>query len=235
MTSARRAAAEAWAFRARVEQEAALRFDWLAGVVAGFDAGSPVPAMMRRAADDERRHTELCATLAASLGQSVALDGDPKFVSIAPRSLDERKAALYEVVAACCLTETESMATLTTLLAVETDPEVREVLHAISRDEVVHSRMGWAHLSRESVAAEVAFLGPLVPGMLAGTIDEGLFGPPPTDEDPEGLLRFGVLPLQKKREVFLGTLEQVVFPGLERFGVDPEPGRRWLAQAAAQR
>ena len=57
MTSARAAAAEAWAFRARVEQEAALRFDRLAAVVAGFDSASPVPAMMRRAADDERRHT----------------------------------------------------------------------------------------------------------------------------------------------------------------------------------
>ena len=118
-------------------------------------------------------------------------------------------------------------------MAAEPDPEVRDVLHSISRDEVVHCRMGWAHLSRESAAGEVAFLGQLIPGMLAGTIDEGLFGAPPADEDPDGLLRLGVLPLEKKREVFLGTLEQVVFPGLERFGVDPEPGRRWLARAAA--
>ena len=232
MTSARRAAAEAWAFRARVEQDAALRFDRLATVVAGFDPGSPVPAMMRRAADDERRHTELCARLAHGLGNPVALDAGDELASIAPGSLDERQAALYEVVAACCITETESMATLTTLLARETEPNVREVLHSISKDEVVHSRMGWAHLSRESVAAEVAFLGPLIPGMLAGTIDEGLFGSPPPDEDPEGLLRLGVLPLAKKREVFLGTLEQVVFPGLEKFGVDPAPGRAWLARAA---
>jgi rubrerythrin len=235
VSSARRAAAEAWAFRARVEQDAALRFDRLAKVVAGFDRDSPVPAMMRRAADDERRHTELCARLAGQLGTPVVLDPDAAFASIAPRSLDERKAALYEVVAACCITETESMATLTTLLAGEPDPEVREVLHGISRDEVVHARIGWAHLSRESVAAEVAFLGPLIPGMLAGTIDEGLFGDPPADEDPEGLLRLGVLPPSKKREVFLGTLEQVVFPGLEKFGVDPEPARQWLARAAAPR
>jgi len=233
VTSARRAAAEAWAFRARVEQEAALRFDQLAAIVAGFDPGSPVPAMMRRAADDERRHTEMCARLAQSLGDYVALDPGAELPSIAPRSLDARQAALYEVVAACCITETESMATLTTLLACEAEPEVREVLHGISRDEVVHARIGWAHLSRESVAAEVAFLAPLVPGMLAGTIDAGLFGPAPPDEDPEGLLRLGVLPLAKKREVFLGTLEQVVFPGLERFGVDAGPAREWLARAAA--
>ena len=232
MTSARRAAAEAWAFRARVEQEAALRFERLAAAVAGFDPGSPVPAMMRRAADDERRHTELCAQLAATLGTPVVLDEESELPSIAPRSLDERQAALYEVVAACCITETESMATLTTLMACEPDPEVRAVLHSISKDEVVHSRMGWAHLSREAAAGQVAFLGPLIPGMLAGTIDEGLFGVPPADEDPEGLLRLGVLPLEKKREVFLGTLEQVVFPGLEKFGVDPDPGRRWLARAA---
>ena len=232
MTSARRAAGEAWAFRARVEQEAALRFDRLAATVASFDPGSPVPAMMRLAAEDERRHTELCARLAGSLGSPVVLDPAAELPSIAPGSLDARQAALYEVVAACCITETESMATLTTLLAGEADPEVREVLHSISRDEVVHSRMGWAHLSRESSSGDVAFLGPLVPGMLAGTLDEGLFGEPPADEDPEGLLRLGVLPLAKKREVFLGTLEQVVFPGLERFGVDPEPGRQWLAHAA---
>ncbi len=231
MTSARRAAAAAWAFRARVEQEAALRFDRLAATVASFDADSPVPAMMRRAADDERRHTQLCARLAGSLGSPVALE-PMELPAIAPRSLDTRKAALYEVVAACCITETESMSVLTTLLAGEPDPEVREVLHAISRDEVVHSRMGWAHLAREASTAEVAFLGPLVPGMLAGTVDEGLFGAPPADEDPEGLLRLGVLPLAKKREVFLGTLEQVVFPGLEKFGVNPEPARQWLAHAA---
>jgi len=232
VTAARRTAAEAWAFRARVEQEAALRFDRLAAVVAGFDPGSPVPAMMRRAAEDERRHTELCARLAGSLGCPVALEPMPEYPPIAPPSLDARQAALYEVVAACCITETESMATLTTLLGGEPDPEVREVLHSISRDEVLHSRMGWAHLSRESSSAEVAFLAPLVPAMLAGTIDEGLFGLPPPEEDPEGLLRLGVLPLAQKREVFLGTLEQVVFPGLERFGVDPEAARQWLAHAA---
>ncbi len=164
MTAARRAAAEAWAFRARVEQEAALRFDRLATIVASFDSDSPVPAMMRRAADDERRHTELCARLASTPGSPVTLDPAAELPVIAPRSLDARQAALYEVVAACCITETESMATLTTLLAAEPDPEVREVLHAISRDEVVHARMGWAHLAREASVAEVAFLGPLVPG-----------------------------------------------------------------------
>ena len=232
MTSARRVAAEAWGFRARVEEEAALRFDWLATAIAGFDAASPVPALMRRAAEDERRHAGLCAGLAESLGVPVRL-GAGEWLRVAPESLDARSATLYEVVAACCITETESMSVLTTLLAEEHAPGIREVLHAIARDEVVHSRMGWAHLAREAEAGGVAFLSPLIPVMLAGTVDDALFGPPPEDEDGAGLLRLGVLPHRQKRESFVGTLEQVVFPGLERFGVDPAPARVWLEARTA--
>lgn len=227
MTSARRVAAEAWGFRARVEEEAALRFDGLATTIAGFDAASPVPALMRRAAEDERRHTGLCAELAERLGAPVQLGG-AAWAAVAPRSLDVRSGALYEVVAACCITETESMSVLTLLLAEEHAPGIREVLHAIAKDEVVHSRMGWAHLAREAEAGAVDFLAPLVPVMLQGTVDDSLFGPPPEDEDGEGLLRLGVLPHLRKRESFVGTLEQVVFPGLDCFGVDPGPARAWL-------
>ena len=154
--------------------------------------------------------------------------GDGAWVRVAPPSLDLRSAALYEVVAACCITETESMSVLTTLLAEDHDPGIRDVLHAIARDEVVHSRMGWAHLAREAEAGEVGFLSPLVPVMLTGTVDDAPFGPGPAEDDGDALLRLGELPHLRKRESFVGTLEQVVFPGLERFGVDPGPARAWL-------
>ena len=46
----RRIAAEAWAFRTRVEREAADRFTRrLATTISRFDAASPLPAMMQRA------------------------------------------------------------------------------------------------------------------------------------------------------------------------------------------
>src|SRR5205807_9161650 len=53
----RRIAAEAWAFRTRVEHEAADRFTRLATAISRFDAASPLPAMMQRAAD--RKSTRL--------------------------------------------------------------------------------------------------------------------------------------------------------------------------------
>ena len=51
----RRIAAEAWAFRTRVEREAADRFTRLATTISRFDAASPLPAMMQRAGGAARR------------------------------------------------------------------------------------------------------------------------------------------------------------------------------------
>jgi len=222
----RRAAGEAWAFRTRVEREAAQRFARLAGVIAAFDPGSPLPPLLREAADDEQRHAALCAKLAAVHGRPAPESADE--TAIAPRSLDARAAALYEMVAACCITESESVATLTTLLASDVEPEVESVLREIARDEVAHARMGWAHLAREAALSDASFLGPLIPAMLSGTVDEGLFAAGPAELEDPGLLRHGVLPHAQKRAIFVGTLEQVVFPGLAKFGIDDAPARAWL-------
>jgi hypothetical protein len=221
----RREAGEAWSFRARVEIDAERRFGRLAEVIASFDPRSPVPALLRKARDDERRHAELCASLARSYGVEPGAPAEGP--SIAPASLTVRQAALYEMVAACCITETESVSTVTTLLAAEAERAVRSVLHEIARDEVSHSRMGWAHLAREATAWDVRLLSRFIPVMLAGTVGEEFFTPAPPQSAE--LLRLGVLPRDKKQEIFVGTLLEVVLPGLEQHGIDSGPARSWLA------
>jgi len=230
--SLRRRAGEAWAFRARVESEAARRFERLAKEIAALDQGSPVPALMRSAAADERRHQKLCAELSASYGEEAEEAPDAR---IAPAHLAPRQAVLYEVVAACCITETESMATLTTLLGENAEPRVREALHEIARDEVAHARTGWTHLAREAAASDVYFLGALIPVMLQGTVEDALFAPADAEAESAELLRHGVLPHSRKRELFAGALREVIFPGLARFGIDLEPARAWLSSALARR
>ncbi|MGO8971722.1 MAG: ferritin-like domain-containing protein [Myxococcaceae bacterium] len=222
-------AGEAWAFRARVELDAALRFTRLAAAIAEFDPDSPAIPLMLRAAEDEQRHAVLCAELSATYGVVVeAIPAVP--ADVAPVGLARRQAVLYEVVAACCITETESVATLATLLAEQAEPNVRSVLHEIARDEVIHGRMGWAHLAREAASVDVAFLSLWIPVMLAGTVDDSLFGDAEAAaQEDGGLLRYGVLPHSRKRDVFARTLLDVVFPGLETFGVDAGPARAWLA------
>jgi hypothetical protein len=145
--------------------------------------------------------------------------------------LVEREKLLYEVVAACCITETESMSVLTTLLHSARGERMRAVLHEIARDEVTHSRLGWAHLAHEHGQIDVRFLGSLVPVMLEGTVSDALFAAAaaPELEDPQ-LLQHGVLPHSTKRTIFVQTLMDVTFPGLETFGVDTGPARRWLDQ-----
>ena len=120
------------------------------------------------------------------------------------------------------------MATVTSLLSEDAVPRVREVLHEIARDEVGHSRMGWAHLAREAAFLEVSFLGRWIPSMLAGAAG-ATFEPFDAALDSAELLRYGVLPISRKREVFVQTLHAVVFPGLEQFAISTSPAREWLA------
>lgn len=227
MIDVRRVAGEQWAFRAGVEHDAARRFARLATEIDALDPPSPVPALLRIATADERRHAVLCERLASSYG--AAPRPPPREVPIAPPSLTPRERVLYEMVAACCLTETESVATVTTLLAGETEPAVREALHEIARDEVNHSRMGWAHLAREAQRSDVSFLSRCVPVMLRGMTDPALFSP--GEPEPDELLRHGVLPRDRKRETFVSTLREVVLPGLAQFGIDIAPAEAWLWRA----
>ncbi len=226
----RRSACEAWAFRHRVEVEAALRFDRLAERLRQLDVPADLVAHARSAAEDERRHAELCRALTVQYGSAPA-EPPLQAPEVAPRRLALRDAVLYEVVAACCITETESVGVVTTLLAVQATPQVLAALRQIARDEVAHSRLGWAYLTYEQARGEVAFLSPLIPQMLEGTAGPALFQPAPADEPAaERLAEHGVLSRQAKRETFLAALEQVILPGLERSGVDPAPAHAWLAR-----
>ncbi len=228
-----RVAGEAWSFRWKVEREAELRFARLSTDLALIGAAPELSALALRSSDDERRHAALCAELALEYGEPIPASPGA-FAEIAPRGLLRRGRVLYELVAACCITETESMAVLTTLLAHARRPRLRAVLRELAADEVAHSRLGWAHLAGESVRGVAGFLGPLVPRMLEGGAEPDLFRPAPVELDDEALLEHGVLPRTLKRDVFTGTLADVVFPGLERFGVDAAPARAGLAAKRAE-
>jgi hypothetical protein len=217
-----------------VEADAALRFERLAERLAAIGAARSIVALARRSGRDERRHAEICARLARALGARMParLPGAPR--EIAPAGLLPRGQVLYEVVAACCVTETESMSVLTTLLSAVRGRRMRDVLRQLASDEVRHSRLGWAHLASEHAAGVTSFLGPLVPAMLEGSAAPDLFEAVAAAREDPRLLEYGVLPHGLKREVFARALEEVVFPGLERYGVEAGPGRAWLASKRRQ-
>jgi rubrerythrin len=226
-------AAKAWAFRRDVELDAEARFRRMAERLVQVDALPEVVELAKRASDDERRHAKLCADLAQDYGAELTPSIAPPS-EIAPPRLAIRERVLYEVVAACCVTETESTGVLTTLLSSLRSGKIERVLRELLRDEVGHSRLGWAHLAHESGRGPVQYLGPLIPYMLEGSIPPGLFSTEDDEQESSELLQHGVLPLSLKRSVFSQTLEQVVFPGLERLGVDSAPARLWLERQQDQ-
>ena len=222
-------AASAWKARWQVELEAEARFARLACRMERIGAAPEIVDLARRASQDERRHAGLCADLARSYGEAVPSTYAPAIREITPSGLRLRGQVLYELVASCCITETESMGVLTTLLGAARSPNLRRVLRELAQDEVGHSRLGWAHLASEHAQGTTAFLGPLIPSMLEGSIDARLFSKATGGQEDAGLLEHGVLPPRLKLDVFRQTLEEVVFPGLDHLGVDVAPARRWLA------
>jgi rubrerythrin len=222
-------AASAWSFRWRVELEAEARFARLADRLERAVADPRLVRLARRAAGDERRHARRCAAQAAAHGAPVSGPPPPP-PEVAPSHLPRREALLYELVAACCVAESGSVAVLTSLLAVVRAPALRAVLHELTVDEVDHARLGWAWLASEHRRGANGFLGPYLPAMLEGSVDEDLFDRvDPARNDPR-LLQSGVLPQAARRDLWVRTLAEVIFPGLEGVGVDTGPGRAWLAR-----
>ncbi len=218
-----------WAFRARAEREAMERFGRIARELRAHDASAVVVEMAERAIDDERRHIAICAETASRYGRPDEATEPSSAGPIGPSALGTRERILYEMVAFCCVTESINAALMTVSYGCATAAPVKSAVREILRDEVTHSRMGWAHLAAERRHAELGWLGAALPAMLAGTVREEFFDPLDADGtvDP-GIAGHGELPRSLRLQVFMKTLDDVVFPGLEAHGVPTERGRRWL-------
>lgn len=230
MVDARVLAARVWQRRYRVEIEAMLRFERLALELQALGGLDPVIQRAATAADDERRHALLCSQLIEHFGEDVPVlpSMDPKPLRL-PKAT-ARECLLYEVVALCCVTETLSTALLGTMREVASDDATLSTMRTILKDEVRHSQLGWAHLAAEHAAGCRDVVGQRLAAMLAETVQAELFSALPEHPLQSQLDGFGMLGRQKRCEIFVETMDQVVFPGLARYGVDVAGGRDWLAK-----
>jgi len=230
--ASRRHADQVWAARHGVETGAALRFGSLSRRL--WEAGAPeaLVELSARAARDETRHASRCEDILRSRKAPVP-PPETRVLEYAPLELTPEQRLAYEVVAQSCVSETESMATLVTLLDAAHDEMLKTILHELARDEVQHARLGWGYLTWARPRMDLAFLAPLLPRMAAGTAGPDLFraGPPGTD-DP-ALFHFGVVPHSERQRVYLETIDTVVIPGMVEHGVDTAPLQRWAEQQRA--
>jgi hypothetical protein len=220
------AAGALWAFRATAELDAAARFQRIEGELRRLHASAALADLAAKAAVDERRHHVLCAELAQRFGRREVASVERRAGPLDAGLHDPRQQLLYEVVAMSCITESLSAALLLQMRKDAEDDAVARVVHAVLRDEVSHAQLGWGHLAAESSRIHTAFLGPCLPRMLAATVDEEIFGEGTAPGDD--LAAWGGLPRATRCEIFVGTMRDVVFPGLRRFGVDTAAGEQWM-------
>lgn len=228
--SARRTLSGVWAYRANAEREAEARFRRLARELAEVGAPPEAISLAERAVRDEQRHAALCVALATHYGGGSPALGPVEDVPLGPRQASLAERVLYEAVAFCCITETLNSALMQVAHEHARVPEARAALRSILRDEVQHSRIGWAHLGTERQRG--TGLGPrelslAIPRMLAGAVREELFSPGPDPRDAEALARHGELSEALRLEIFESCLRDVIGPGLEAAGIDTGPMRGW--------
>ena len=218
--------AQVWAVRHGVETGASLRFAALSQGMRAAGAPATLVELAARASEDEIRHAAHCADI-LRLRQADVPPPETRLLFFGPRDLGAEQRLTYEVVAQSCISETESMATLITLLDAASDAHLKAVLQELARDEVQHARLGWAYLAWAKDRLDLTFLSAYLPAMAAAATGEDLFRPGPPEADDPALLSAGVVPKHDRRRIYLETLHSVVIPGFEEFRVDTGPLREW--------
>ena len=228
-----------WAFRARAERDAIARFRRLSSELARQGAERRVVELATAAVDDEERHARLCSDLARHYG-SRDTPGIGSAPAIGPRGAPPADQLLYEVVAFCCVTETLNTSLMHVAYTRARVPYVREAIREILRDEIWHSRLGWAHLHAARADGQGAFLSLALPRMLAGAVRMELF----SDSTAKARTSSTCSPITASSRRRPGSRSSNLrratccFPGSKRWESTPTPrefGSRRLEPRAQQR
>ncbi len=219
--------ARVWLHREKVEHEAAAQFHRLGGEMRAAGLPRRIIDLADAAAADEAEHAILCRRVVDHLAPGLApLVPDP-VGPLGPVGLSAGRRALYASVALACVTETFSTALLLEMQRLATDPLVGATVHRILRDEINHSRLGWGHLAWAVEREDVSWLALFLVGMVHALIRSDL--PPasyddetaPADQPGEGQ---GVLSAARIRDVATRAFEDVIAPGLARYGIVARSG-----------
>jgi hypothetical protein len=225
---ARAELAAIWQERGASELKVAGGFSALSAQLIEHGTGDGVLKLVSRAVRDEVHHAEIAVEMAARY-RSSAIDWPPPSAFPVPvlAPADGRLRATLLVIAMCCINETLACGILEGQLSIATSPLTRAALQTVLADEIDHARAGWAHLSTPFVTTgmkdEIAagWLPRLLNARLKDLVDED--APFPGEQLPD----HGILTRTARKQIVATALEDVVFPGFARAGIDPAKAREW--------
>lgn len=229
------AVAAMWRYRERVEYEAAALFVALADDLDAARLPS-LAARARTAAADERRHALRCRAIVDACYPELA-PLPPRTIAVAPVTPpragvtglsetgatpepDPARRALYASVAMGCVTETLSCALL---VAMRDDAEfgpTRAAVDEIVKDEIEHSRIGWAHLATAVARGDdVTWLAPHIAAMRTAALTHEIKEVALSDD----LSGYGILPRARVTTIVDATWRDVIVPGFAHHGIRTDP------------
>jgi uncharacterized ferritin-like protein (DUF455 family) len=203
-------------------------FDRLALDLRRLGAPQAIQDMAEQGARDERAHIVLCKDLAERLGWR--FDEVPEVPST--QALTDRAVSqadlLIRMVGMGCINETVSAVVLNHMLRLSQPGPVHDTIHVILQDEMGHSRIGWAYLAHMAERHDVRPLGALLPKMLEQAITDELFAGHLIADPDADATALGAVPRASRVALFTAAIEDLVFAGLARHGIDTSHGEAWL-------
>jgi hypothetical protein len=225
-----------WLHRMEVEHRSTTVFSSLAAQLVEANATLDSKVVMLRMAQDELRHTETCGRVVRELGGepvcTVTLDVAPLAQH---RGCSPEERALRNVLYTTCLSEMIAVARFVDTLDTMSDPYLRDATRLLLSDEILHGQFGFHYLEawrpwldahpevRPSLARYLRHAFVVLEDALAGSSTRP-HAPLTADE-----IALGLPDPARARDVFYGTIEGAVVPGLERFGI--EAGEAWRKRA----
>lgn len=218
--ASRRAIAGHWHHRASAELGVAVAFEALRPRLREVGASDVVLALADKAIDDERRHGELCARLAARyLGEAVVTVPDARAAALPDFGTgDEPTEVALLALGMCCINESVASEWIRSCWQVATSPAAAAANKAHLADEIDHARLGWAHLASRAVGPALKkSLAAWAPRLVRVNVAEWKKRDPYLPE--EGLAAHGHLSAVEQEEVVDAAVRDVVLPGLVHVGV----------------
>ncbi len=213
-----------WTARMGIEHRSSMVFSQLAQQLFEANATLDAKIVMMRMAQDELRHTATCAEELAALGAPNEVEADLTVEPLARHegvSVEER--ALRNVIYTTCMSEMVACARFVAVLDRTTDPFMRDVTRRLLADEVLHGQFGFHYLGvwrpwlDAHSDANAGIERYLVHAF--AVIETELAPTPPFEPLSADEAALGVDDAALAREVFYGTMEGAIVPGLERLGL----------------
>jgi hypothetical protein len=210
-----------WAARAQAELNVARAFSELRLGLAETGAAAEVIELLQISIENEHDHADLCLRLACRYAAidvaAPVMPSDTDFPRL-PSVPAELRPTLH-AIGLCCINESIATVWLEHAFAHASAPLVRAATRLHVSDEVLHARVGWAHLASSAVgsAAKKEISRWIVPLLRANV---GQWLAIASSESTADLPGLGLPPAPEHRRLVLGVVENVILPGLARFGIE---------------